>query len=197
LIITSIVKFRLVTSTPIFYNALHINKIVIVALLCTLEDSMKRGMGCVGTTLFAGIFFVVGIAASYWGWTILRNARISNGWPATQGEIIASSVRADTDEDGTTYHADVTFSYVVEDHRYSSETVSFGQYGSSNRKHAEEIVRTYQPGEKVPVYYNPDEPKTAVLEPGVTTSSYMVLGIGLCFAILPAIIVPISLFRRR
>ncbi len=157
---------------------------------------MRRGMGCVGSTLFVGIFFVVGVAVSWWGWRILQNARVSESWPATSGKVTYSQVRIDHDEDGTTYHAEVGFSYVVNDQRYSADTVSFGQYGSSSRNHADEIVARYPEEQTVTVYYNPAEPETAVLEPGVTWSSYMVLGIGLVFACVSIVIAPAMLLGR-
>ncbi len=157
---------------------------------------MRRGMGCFGSIIFVGIFFVVGVAVSWWGWGILQNARVSENWPSTGGQITYSDVRVDHDEDGTTYHADIDFAYVVDDHRYTADTVSFGQYGSSNRSHAEEILARYPVGQAVTVYYDPAEPETAVLEPGVTWSSYMVLGIGLLFACISIIMAPAMLFGR-
>ncbi len=157
---------------------------------------MRRSFGCVGSVFIVGIFFVVGVAVSWWGWRILQNARVSASWPTTSGQIAYSEVRIDRDEDGTTYHADVTFDYVVDDRRYSADTVNFGEYGSSNRRHAEEIVAQYSVGQAVTVYYNPAEPETAVLEPGVTWSSYLVLGIGLIFACVSFIMVPIMFFSQ-
>lgn len=158
---------------------------------------MRRGFGCIGSVLLAAIFFVVGGAVSWWGWDILQNARISENWPGTTGEITYSDVRTSRDEDGTTYHADVEFAYVVDDRRYESDTVSFGQYGSSNRRHAAEIVDRYPVGTQVSVYYDPAVPDTAVLEPGVTWSSYFVLGLGLIFVCTSLIIAPAMLFARR
>lgn len=140
--------------------------------------------GCFITVLLGVIFFAVGIGLSWWGWRILQNAQVSESWPSTSGEITASSIRTDHDDDGTTYHAEVRFAYVVDDQRYNEDTVSFGQYGSSNRSHAEEIVSRYPTGQAVTVYYDPADPATAVLEPGVTWSSYMILGMGLLFAII-------------
>ncbi|RMG98831.1 MAG: DUF3592 domain-containing protein [Chloroflexi bacterium] len=143
--------------------------------------------------LFLGLFFVASITLTIVGVNVLRNARVSEGWPTTTGEVVASSVRASSDSDGTTYYADVSYSYVVDDHRYVSDTVSFGEYGSSDRSHAEEVVARYPVGKRVTVYYNPELPETAVLEPGVTWSSYFPLAMGLCFLSVTSI-VTIALF---
>lgn len=153
-------------------------------------------MGCVGSGLFLLIFVGVGIGLSIWGWNVLQNARVSESWPTTSGEILSSSVRVDDDEDGTSYFGDVTFRYAVADLPYTSDTVSFGQYGS-NRSHAEEIVAKYPVGSQVTVYYDPNDAGTAVLEPGVTWSSYFVLGMGLSFTCFPLLFLPFMLLRRR
>lgn len=154
-------------------------------------------MGCLGTMIFLLIFVGVGIGLSIWGWSVLQDARVSESWPATDGEILSSTIRVDTDEDGTSYFGDVTFRYFVDDVAYTSDNVSFGQYGSSDRDHAEEIVARYPAGSGATVHYDPAEPETAVLEPGVTWSSYMLLGMGVLFICIPVIIMPFALLRRR
>lgn len=158
---------------------------------------MRRGCGgVIGMIVFMGIFFVAGIGITYWGSQILGNANKSVEWPTAMGRVIFSDVREDSDEDGASYHADVSYEYVVNDREYLSDQVSFGQYGSSNYSHAAEIVRRYPVGERVTVYYNPEQPETAVLEPGVTWSSYMVLVMGLCFMGVPLLIAVGGLFNR-
>jgi len=82
------------------------------------------------------------------------------------------------------------------DRQYSADMVSFGQYGSSSRSHAEEIVNRYPTGRTVAVYYDPSDPGTAVLEPGVTWSSYMILGIGLSFVLISLAVGGIGFFKR-
>lgn len=158
---------------------------------------MRRGLGCVGLVLFSGIFFLVGAAVSWLGWGIWQNARQSESWPSTNGQITYSGVRESHDDDGTTYHAQVEFAYVVDDQRYTADTVSFGQYGSSNRRHAADIVANYPQGMAVTVYYNPAAPETAVLEPGVTWSSYLVLVIGLIFVCSSFIMLPLAMLSGR
>ena len=123
-----------------------------------------------------------------WGGIVIRNASISAGWPAAQGEITSSYVSESTDEDGTTYSAEIEFKYVVNDRWLTADVVNFGEYGSSNMSHAGDIVDKYPVGKVVNVYYNPDHAETAVLEPGVTWSSYFILLMGIVFLIIPAII---------
>lgn len=155
---------------------------------------MRRNKGGCWLFLFLSIFLIVGIGLIIWGAQILKNASVSSDWPGVQGEIIGSSVREEQDEDGTTYYADVSYVYVAADRRYTADTVNFGQYGGS-RNHAAGIVRQYPVGKTVMVYYDPEEPETAVLEPGVTWSSYLVLAIGFLFASIPLIILVLNIVR--
>lgn len=155
----------------------------------------SNAAGCATTFFLMAIFLAVGIGLSFWGWSVLENARVSESWPTTDGEILSSTVRVDTDEDGTSYFGDVTFRYSVDDIVYTSDNVSFGQYGG-NRDHAEEIVARYPAGSGVTVHYDPADVETAVLEPGVTWSSYMLLAMGGMFACVPLFMLPFMLRQR-
>jgi len=148
-----------------------------------------------GSFLFILVFFAVGIGMTVWGGIVIRNASISEGWPSTQGEITSSYIRSSTDEDGTSYFADIEFKYVVNDRWLEGDMVNFGEYGTSDMSHAEGIVDRYPIGKMVTVYYNPEQPETAVLEPGLTWSSYFILFMGIIFLIVPAIIFA-SLLRQ-
>lgn len=162
-----------------------------------MSRQSSNTVGCVITTFIMLVFFAAGIGVSIWGWSVLQNARISDSWPTTDGEILSSNVRVDNDDDGTSYFGDVTFQYFVDDIPYTSDNVSFGQYGSSDRDHAASIVARYPAGEGVTVHYDPADPETAVLEPGVTWSSYFLLAMGGVFTCIPLIVLPLMLLRRR
>lgn len=159
------------------------------------QDS--NSLGCLGTSIFLLIFIAIGVGFSLWGWSVLQDARASESWPTTSGEILSSNVRVDDDDEGTSYFGDVSFRYVVNDKVFTSDNVSFGQYGSGNRSHAEGIVARYPVGGQVTVYYDTNEPQTAVLEPGVTWSSYFLLGMGALFTCIPLITAPFMLLRLR
>ncbi len=130
------------------------------------------------------------------GVTTVRNASVSQDWPAVPGTITVSQVTISTDEDGATYYADVQYKYVVNDRWYTADTVNFGEYGSSNRSRADKIVARYPPDSQVTVYYNPDDPDTAVLEPGLSWGSYFGFLMSLAFFIVPGIML-FSFIRKR
>ncbi len=145
------------------------------------ESSLKAGR--VIALVIGTVCLLAGTGAAIYGAWVLSKARASSDWPTTPGVVVNSEVRtthsSGRDGSSTTYHADVLYEYTVDGENYSADRVWFGQYGSSSRSEAAGTVRDYPAGKQVKVHYSPDDPETAVLEPGATWSSYMVLGIGL------------------
>ena len=72
---------------------------------------------------------------------------------------------------------------MVEGETFTSDRFSFGSYGSSNREHADSIVAEFPAGKKVPVFYDPENPESAVLETGGTFFTYLPIGIGGIFVL--------------
>ena len=136
-----------------------------------MKSQLSSGL-FIGTFLLSGVLFIAR------GVMTIRNARISANWPQATGEVIASSIRTETNEDGTVYHADVVYKFVADDQWWEANSVFFGATGESNRPRAAQVVERYPVGERVTVFYNPADPETAVLEPGLTFSSYVSLIIG-------------------
>ena len=159
-----------------------------------MRRSWRMGTWRGGTTsarLFGLLFVALGIAISVWGAVLLTRAKASVSWPSVEGKIIAASVKTQTATPSggrtratsRTYKANVSYEYSVGGTRYSSDKVSFGEYGDSDPEHARGIVGRYPAGKTVQVYYNPEKPDVAVLEPGASWSSYVPLGVGILFAL--------------
>jgi hypothetical protein len=126
-------------------------------------------------------FMVVGSGFIAIGYLQLNNAQDSLKWPTTGGVIISSEIKKSEYENSTTYHANVLYKYAVGEKLYSSERVSFGQYGSNDPEHARSIVRRYEKGQNISVYFNPADPNKSVLEPGVSWGAYIFLGMSIGF----------------
>src|SRR3989344_3949897 len=133
------------------------------------------------------IFAIVGIALTiFWGIPTARNATESKNWPSVDGQITISNMSKnyDSDDGSITYGVQVAYNYTVNSLPYTGSTVAFGDYGSSDPSHAGGIVSRYPVGKSVKVYYNPDDPKTSVLEPGAGWSSFIGLIVGIGFGII-------------
>lgn len=91
-------------------------------------------------------------------------------WSTTEGTITTSKVRKQHDtENGNVSYPRVTYTYEVDGKKHhSSNIMAGGEIGGIN---VESTLARYPLGLKVTVYYDPQNPKDAVLEPGNTTFS--------------------------
>jgi hypothetical protein len=144
------------------------------------------------TNLFFGVVFTgVGyFLAFHVGQEILDNAHASEKWPYVVGRVVSSGVGSHIHYDSSIrnhegtrmYRASLAYTYTVDYQEYRSTKVWFGDgWSSSSSSGAEEVAARYPTGRLVNVYYNPENPKEAVLEPGAFFSSYLLFGMGLLF----------------
>jgi hypothetical protein len=88
--------------------------------------------------------------------------------PTVIGEVTHSDIEVNSDSDGTTYDADIHFTYEVDGVEYRSETWRYGSWSGPNRDAVQELLDRYPVGGACTVHYDPDDPASAVLEPGVS-----------------------------
>ena len=140
------------------------------------------------TSIFIGAAFVaVGIAVFiYWGKPTFEKAQASKNWPTVSGVIKSSEVtqsRSSGKEKKTMYTPNVVFDYELDGRSYTSSSIAVGSgWSSSNSSAAYQITNKYPAGQTVDVAYDPAEPSVAVLETGVTWSTYFIYYMGLGFA---------------
>ncbi len=127
------------------------------------------------------LFTVLGIGAMCVGIWLLAWGSLSNSWPSTTGRIFSSHLSSSRDNDGATYGAAVTYEYYIGAQRYFSDRVSFGDYNSSDSRHASGILSRYPEGTIVTVYFNPLRPSMSVLEQGAGGGAFIPLGLGAAF----------------
>lgn len=128
--------------------------------------------------LIWGLICVVGLGLLLYGQSRIKQARASLDWPVVTGEIVTSRVTSHSDENGTTYSADIDYVYSVNGSEYRSSVVVIG--GHEYRPH--EAVARYPLGKKVPVSYDPQTFSRAVLEPGVESYLFQKWGLGIILA---------------
>ena len=156
-----------------------------------------------GVPLFAftlpGVTFLIAILGVVSFVRTRQLASASRRWPTVSGTITTSSVveeviEDDSDKDSTIerkihrYYLDLRYSYRINARDYVGTSVGFGWtaiYGA--RDQAETAASRYRPGEPVTVYYDPDQPGTAVLEPDNRQGSFAPLVFSAIFAIAGAI----------
>ncbi len=78
----------------------------------------------------------------------------------------------------------MAYRYTVAGRRYSSDQLGFVKVRTGYEWDAQSVQRRCPVGARVRVSYDPDDPSVAVLQPGVTPSSVVVLGFGIMWCVL-------------
>lgn len=121
-------------------------------------------------TLFFGLFIAVGVGIFGYGaysWSLANRA---GQWPTTPGRIVSSDFVVDSDSDGVTYRARLTYAYDAGGGEITGEKIAFGYAGSSSRQFHRDIYDALPVGAQVAVRYDPADPARAVLSFGVNQS---------------------------
>jgi hypothetical protein len=154
----------------------------------------RKGCGMLSGVVFGLVFVAVGAVVAFFGVRTFQNAQASQDWPSVRGQVTESRVGTH-DSDGTTmYSAEIVYEYTVNGRNYINDRVRFGEGSSSNPRPAHNTVAEYPVGAGVDVYYSPDDPLNAVLEPGTSGFGVWALpGMGGCFALSGLLVVGASL----
>lgn len=105
-------------------------------------------------------------------------------WPTVDGTVEEVGVTSDwsTAARTVTYAPAVRYHYEVGGRKYVGDRIAFGGTASvSYRGWAARIAGRYAGRGHVKVYVCPDDPMTAVLEPGIHFSCWLVLGVAILF----------------
>jgi hypothetical protein len=136
-------------------------------------------LGFLGGAVICGI---IGLILLFLFIKAFRLGKASNKWPTVEGTIISSKIA----EDDEGYKPLITFSYNVFGEEMTSSVIQPLHLVSipiDPIKTAETKAAKYPTGKTVSVYYKPDNPKKAVLEPGINRDTYFLLAVGLFFLI--------------
>ena len=136
--------------------------------------------------IFGLIYLIIAMWTLGRGIQVMNESRLSTSWPTVEGKIVKSEV-----VDGRkTTRADIQFTYIVEGQSYRSFRVKFSQNLTTNYKKANVLAERYLLGSSVTVYYDPADPNTAILEPGVT---YYLIRVSLLIFLVPLWLVWVAL----
>jgi hypothetical protein len=132
----------------------------------------------IGYIIAAGISAVILIK---FGSDILK-AQKSRSWPTASGTVLDSGMEAhqSRDEDGdikTTYGATIQYKYLVDGQEFQGNRRTFSNVRTSSVRNTEKILERYPLGSSVDVFYDPDDPSSSVLEPGVGAGTYILLAV--------------------
>jgi len=148
-----------------------------------------------------GLFAVVGVLAAIggvaiavYGIKVLGEIKQTSAWPSCAGVVVASGttvhVHSDMErphDETRMYEPSIRYEYEVAGRKYTADRITYGKVARTGGWAATMLAR-YPVGEEVTVYYDPRDPKSAVLRPGDTA------GIGILFSAAAMFIVVGSIF---
>jgi hypothetical protein len=99
-------------------------------------------------------------------------AIMTKSWPSTGGTVISSDIKRGTSSKGSPkYSLDINYTYKIGNEEFQSNRYSSTNARGTSQWAREEITR-YPANSAVKVYYNPENPKESVLEPGLHSDDY-------------------------
>ncbi len=104
----------------------------------------------------------------------MHHARNSVNWPSTKGIVAKSYLHeyySDDDSNEASYDPIVEYNFTVKEKFYTNDRRTYESVGM-NKTQAAKVISKYPLDFPVTVYYNPDDPTIAVLEPGAYGTNY-------------------------
>ncbi len=120
-----------------------------------------------------GLVALGGLFVSLWGLRVLRQARRVRQWPTTQG-VIDTCHASDEAND---LLPEIVFGYRVDGRDYHRR-FEFPEGTHPSPEFSRQYCERYPAGKVVEVYYDPQDPETATLEPG-SQGDWMILALGI------------------
>lgn len=136
--------------------------------------------------LTALAFFAGGIAAIISGIAQWERLAAARRWASVDGEVHTARVIEQEDPNpdhrGMVYKPDIRYSYVVGGVEHAGSRRQLIVVAPLSRAYAQGVVQRYPPGHRVTVYYDPDNPRDAVLEipdSSIVPALYIVVGVAI------------------
>lgn len=131
---------------------------------------------------FALLVFLIGTVQLYLCIAQSSTAILASRWPTASGKIVSSEVREDRGGRGVAYFPRVRYEFTVDGKSFLGSHIHATDVAEEPSR-AREMVDQYPVGQTIRVFYNPDSPTEAVLEPGLSWHSYMWFGFSLFFTV--------------
>jgi hypothetical protein len=98
-------------------------------------------------------------------------------WPSAEGVILQSSAEhGSSARTSSEYYLNVQYRYSVGDQSYTGDNVTPGVSATLSEAEANDLISgRYAAGRPVPVYYDPQNPANAVLQPGIAGDAWLMI----------------------
>ncbi len=143
-----------------------------IKLINSLHITMKLLISLLLFAIFAGVFLWQSYRLLKRSLPGLRDAQASRSWPSVPGTVTIVSSRAEwvnvRRKNLSYFRPWVQSTYTVNGQALVCERFAFNDHliSTGTKKDAEDRIKSYQVGQTVQVYYDPNDPQKSVLEPG-------------------------------
>ena len=140
----------------------------------------------------AGFLLLFGLFLASFGVYFIGLGHEAEGWLETEGRVVSSHVRTETHTaPGNSvnrivrYYPSITYEWTVDGTSYTSSRYRLGETHEkyADRGDAVAAALKFRTGSPIPVYYDEDHPKSAVLDPSLSVGVFVPLPMGLLFLI--------------
>lgn len=131
------------------------------------------------TLFIMGVVFIISgwMVHKHFSMSMVKEAEVSEKWPTASGVVTHADISQYKNSDGNLmYAADINYEFIVDNKSYIGDRVSLSSSGSSTSSlnSVKKILQTYPIDTDVTVYYDPELPNNAVLEPGADFFIYII-----------------------
>jgi hypothetical protein len=134
--------------------------------------------------LLFGVFVLAGMLGIVYGVGVVVQACASARWSVANGTIVKSTIDID-DGDGernSTYRPLIEYRFPFHGHEMTGSLIAFGLKNFYfSEKAARAYCKRYSVGTPVKVYHHPSDATRTVLEPGLSSRSFLPFSLSLCF----------------
>jgi hypothetical protein len=148
--------------------------------------------------------FLLGLAFMIWIIGVKRNHQGTANWPKVVGRMTYANIAILERETAEGIHRTFTpvlsYDYAVEGVAYTARkrnVLPAEQATYTDRRRAEMIVARYAAGSVVDVYYNPANPKQALLEVPKPKAHQAVLSYGVTHVVMGALVIALGILLLR
>jgi hypothetical protein len=132
--------------------------------------------------VWEALFVIFGIFLAGLSARNLARGSANRNWPQAEGRILQSFVYVDKGTHNSQgFVPRLEYEYSVGGVTFRSMRLRFGQTGGWSREQAERTVAPFAVGAPVPVFYDPANPKEAVLIQGTSWGNLLIAFAGLAF----------------
>ena len=122
----------------------------------------------------------------------MKEAKSSKIWPSVVGEIITSKIESSDETEDSTFQASVIYAYNVNKLPYQSSRIKIGvqwAMGRGEKSEIENFLDKYPANQPVQVFYNPKDPRKAILDKKLDSNSFSLLFLFIIIALLPILLI--------